>query len=173
MCFECFDKLPHFCAENKEFILWCEDKHCIVGFSQIPDIGNKEINKKVMSKEEIKSAKKKPLYLKNSVDVFLFDKKKNKKYLFKINKKYDYDGASIPRIFWRLIGSKESIEFKIAALIHDVLCENHNYVDNDRYFADKVFQRLLEVGDVGIVRSNTMFFLVDNFQKFCGWSKKK
>ena len=67
-------------------------------------------------------------------------KKKSKTYIFIIEAGYDYDGASIPRLLWRIVGSKESIEFKIAALIHDVLCENHNYVDYDRYFADRVFE---------------------------------
>ncbi len=54
-------------------------------------------------------------------------------------------------------GSKENIEFKIAALVHDILCENHNYVENDIYFANKVFQCLLQTGDVGKIRSGIMF----------------
>ena len=136
----------------------------------IPDF-YKEINVKVMSKAEIKAAKKKPLFLKNTVDVCLINKAKNKTFTFTIYLGYEYDGASISRIFWRLVGSKENIEFKIAALIHDVLCENHHYVDNDRYFADRVFEKLLEVGDVGHFRRWLMFHSVDNFQKFCGWEK--
>lgn len=172
MCIECFEKLPRFHHKEREYIVWQDDEFCRVGFSKIPDIGNKEINIKVMSKEEIKAAKKKPLYLKNTVDVCLIDKRKNKTYTFTIHFKYDYDGASVARIFWRLIGSKENIEFKVAALIHDILCENHDYVDNDRYFADKVFERLLEVGDVGAFRRWLMFHSVDNFQKFCGWRKR-
>lgn len=173
MCIECFEKLPHFFYRGKEYITWQDDEYCRVGFSEIPDIGNKEIHNKVMSKAEIKAAKKKPLYLKNTVDVCLIDKKKNKTYTFTIYIYYDYDGASIHRVFWRLIGSKENIEFKIAALIHDVLCENHHYVDNDRYFADKVFERLLEVADVCAFKRWIMFHSVDNFQKFCGWKCKQ
>lgn len=171
MCIECFEKLPHFFYKEREYIVWQDDEYCRVGFSEIPDIGNKEINIKVMSKAEIKAAKKKPLYLKNTVEVCLIDKVKNKTYIFTINVGYDYDGASIHRIFWRLVGSKENIEFKVAALIHDVLCENHHYVNNDRYFATRVFERLLEVGDVGAFRRWLMFHSVDNFQKFCGWGK--
>ncbi len=171
MCIECFEKLPHLFYKEREYIVWQDDEYCRVGFSEIPDIGNKEINIKVMSKAEIKAAKKKPLYLKNTVEVCLIDKVKNKTYIFTINVGYDYDGASIHRIFWRLVGSKENIEFKVAALIHDVLCENHHYVNNDRYFATRVFERLLEVGDVGAFRRWLMFHSVDNFQKFCGWGK--
>ena len=162
MCIECFDALPRFHYKSNEYIAWQDDSICRVGFSAVPDIGNKEINNKVMSKAEIKAAKKKPLYLKNTVEVCLIDKVKNKTYTFTINAGYDYDGASIARIFWRLIGSKENIEFKVAALVHDVLCENH-----------KTFERLLEVGDVGAIRRWVMFHSVDNFQKFCGWGKKE
>ncbi len=173
MCIECFNALPRFYYNEREYITWQNDKYCRVGFSDIPDIGNKEINKNVMSDEEVKRAKKKPLFLKNDVDVCLIDMQKGKTYTFTIAKNYDYDGASIARVFWRLIGSKENIEFKVAALVHDVLCENHHYIDNDRYFADRVFERLLEVGDVGAVKRWLMFHSVDNFQKFCGWGDKK
>lgn len=169
MCIDCFEKLPKKVYNGIEYIIWQDDEYCQVGFSEIPDICNKEINKSVMSKEEIKQAKKKPLYVKNEVAVCLIDKGKNKYYTFTIGKGYDYDGASIHRAFWRVIGSKENIEFKIAALVHDVLCENHNFVNGDRYFADKVFERLLYVSDVGAFRRWLMFHSVDNFQKFCGW----
>ncbi len=174
MCIECFDKLPLWHSpEGKSYRIWQNDKYCSVGFSEIPDIGNKEINKNVMTDAEIKRAKEKPLYLKNTIDVLLYDEKKHKRYVFSIPAGYDYDGASIARFFWRLIGSKENIEFKVAALIHDILCENHHYVDNDRYFADKVFERLLEVSDVCAFKRWMMFHSVDNFQKFCGWDDRK
>lgn len=169
MCVECFEKLPKFFYRGDEYIVWQDDTTCRVGFSEIPDIGNKEINKACMSKDEIKRAKKKPLFVKNTFVVCLIDKCKNKTYVFPIEKGYDYDGASINRLLWRLIGSKENIEFKIAALVHDKLCENHYYVDNDRYFSTIVFERLLEVGDVGDLRRWAMKHSVDNFQKFCGW----
>lgn len=170
---QCFENLPKFYYKGEEYIAWQDDEYCRVGFSEIPKIENKHINIKVMSKDEIKKAKEKPLYVINRVKVCLIDKKKSKTYTFFIEYGYDYDGASINRFLWRIIGSKENIEFKIAALIHDILCENHNYVDYDRYFADRVFEKLLEVGDVGAFRRWLMFHSVDNFQKFCGWNKKK
>jgi hypothetical protein len=169
MCLECFDKLPVFCYMGKEYIDWQNNEICRVGFSEVPKIGNKEINKAVMSKEEIKRAKEKPLFLVNTLEVCLVDKTKNKFYVFTIPAGFDYDGASINRILWRIIGSKENIEFKVASLVHDVLCLNHDYVDNDRYFSTIVFERLLEVGDVGAFRRWVMKHSVDNFQKFCGW----
>lgn len=171
MCIDCFEKLPHCFYRGTEYIVWQDDKTSRVAFTQIPHIGNKLANIKAMSKEEIKAAKKKPLILENNVGVLLLDKIKGNTYSFEISKLYDYDGASIHRVFWRLIGSKENIEFKIAALVHDVLCENHYFVNGDRYFADKVFERLLYVSDVGPIRRWLMFHSVDNFQKFCKWQK--
>ena len=156
-------------GEHKPFLEWYKDSEYGIYFSELPDIDNKNINIKVMTKEEIKAAKKKPLYLTNNITVVLYDYVKNERYKFKIVAYYDYDGATINKFFWRLIGSKEDIRFKIASLIHDVLCENHHYVNHDRYFANKIFERCLFVGATcGFVRW-MMFHSVDNFQKFCGW----
>ena len=171
MCIECFEQLPEFFYGDKVYRLWQDDDWCRVGFSAVPDIANKEINKNVMTPDEIKQAKDKPLYLKNSVDVYLRDCDKCITYTFNIPAGYDYDGASIPRFLWRLIGSKESIEFKVAALLHDYICDNKRVVNYDRYFADKVFERLLEAGDVCAFKRWLMFHCVDNYQKFCGWGK--
>lgn len=168
MCFECFKKLPIFYYRGQEYIAWQDDTTCRVGFSEIPEICSKHINKSVMKKEDIKRAKKKPLFLKNTVQVCLIDKRKGKTYVFTIKAGYDYDGASISRFLWRLIGSKENIEFKIAALIHDVLCENHDHVNNDRYFSTYIFERLLLIGDTGDFKRWLMKHSVDNFQKIFG-----
>lgn len=165
-------KLPTFHYDFKQFYVWQDDDYSLVAFSVIPDIENKLINKAVMSKDEIKAAKKKPLYLKNSPVVLLFDKGKDKKYTFAISKGYDWDGATISKVFYRIIGSREDIRFKIASLIHDFLCEHKQCVDYDRYFADKVFERLLKVADTWSFIRWIMFHSVDNFQKFCNWEKK-
>ena len=171
MCIECFEKLNKFKYNDKQYIEWYSNKNYRIAFSDIPDIRNKQINKLVMPKDEIENAKKKPLFLANDLDIYLEDINKKKIYTFKILKGYDYDGASIARFLWRIIGSKENIEYKVASLIHDILCENHYLVDNDRYFADKIFETLLEVADVGKFRRWLMFHTVDNYQKFCGWKR--
>lgn len=126
-----------------------------------------------MTDAEKKSVKKYPFINKRELKVALIDKRKSKKYTFTIHKGYCWDGATIPRMFWRLIGSKTDNKFLIPSLIHDVLCENHLFVNNDRYFADKVFERLLYVSGVLAVNRWLMFHSVDNFQKFCGWEKNE
>ena len=36
---------------------------------------------------------------------------------------YSFDGASIPRVFWSLIGGPFDPDFQVASCIHDKLCE--------------------------------------------------
>lgn len=151
-------------------IKWYGDEEIGIFFDILPRVGVRYILP-TMTKIERESVEQYPFINKKELKVALLDRKKSKKYTFTIQKGYCWDGASIPRIFWRLIGSKTDNKFLIPSLIHDVLCENHSYVNNDRYFADKVFERLLRVSEVPAFNRWLMFHSVDNYQKFCGWSE--
>ena len=151
-------------------IKWYGDEEIRIFFDILPRVGVRYILP-TMTKIERESVEQYPFISKKELKVALLDRKKSKKYTFTIQKGYCWDGASIPRIFWRLIGSKTDNKFLIPSLIHDVLCENHSYVNNDRYFADKVFERLLRVSEVSAFNRWLMFHSVDNYQKFCGWEK--
>ena len=122
-----------------------------------------------MSLDEKKSIEKYPFINKKTLKVRLADYSNNKTYNFEIPKGYCYDGATIPRVFWRVIGSNTDNRFLIPALIHDVLCENHSYVDNDRHFSTEVFNALLEAGRVNAFKRFLMKHSVDFFQRFCSW----
>ena len=149
-------------------LAWYFDKNLAIEFSSKPLVGTR-YPMPSMSDDEIKSIKKYPFINRKELYVELTDIPNNITYTFTIPKGYCWDGATIPRVFWRIIGSSTAPEFLIASLIHDVLCENHNYVDNDRYFADKVFERLLYVAKVPAFQRWLMFHSVDNYQKLCGW----
>ena len=151
-------------------IKWYGDEEIGIFFDILPRVGVRYVLP-TMTKIERESVEQYPFINKKELKVALLDRKKSKKYTFTINKGYCWDGASIPRIFWRLIGSKTDNKFLIPSLIHDVLCENHSYINNDRYFADKVFERLLRISEVPAFNRWLMFHSVDNYQKFCGWSK--
>lgn len=143
-------------------MIWYEDSELRILFSDEPDI---EI---IYPHNKYENCKK-PFLLKNEITVQLIDLIEVETYKFTIPKNYCWDGATIPKFFYRLIGAKEDPRFLIPSLIHDVLCENHSYVNYDRYFSTQVFERLLYVSGVGNFKRWMMKHSVDNFQKFCGW----
>ena len=150
-------------------LTWCTNKNVGVFFDEIPSVGVR-YSLPSMSKEERRAVEKFPFMCKKELKVLLTDYKKNKEYNFVIPKGYCYDGASIPRFFWRLIGPNTDNRFLIPALIHDILCENHNYIDNDRAFSTEVFNCLLEVSGIGFFKRFWMKNSVGVFQTiFCDW----
>ena len=122
-----------------------------------------------MTEDERKSIEKYPFINKKNLQVRLVDYKKDKTYNFEIPKGYCYDGASIPRLFWRIIGSNTDNRFLIPALIHDILCENHSFIENDRKFSTEVFNALLEASEVNAFKRFLMKHSVDGFQKTQKW----
>ena len=153
---------------QKPNIMWYEGEELSIGFSEVPHVCIRYITPS-STPSEIDSIKKYPFMCKTTLKVWLFDHIKKKSYLFTIPKGYCFDGATIPRFLWRVIGSKTDNTFLIAALIHDILCENRGYVNNDRNFSSKVFRALLIAGGVGKVKAQVMYLAVDNFQRFCKW----
>lgn len=144
------------------------NKNVGIFFSEIPHIGIRYYVPSMNEKERI-SIEKYPFINKRNLRVRLVDNKKNKTYNFEIPKGYCYDGASIPRFFWRIIGSNTDNKFLIPALVHDILCENHKYVDNDRRFSTEVFNALLEASEVSSFKRFLMKKSVDCFQKVKKW----
>ena len=141
-------------------IKWYEDKNLAIFFNTMPCVAVRYITPS-MTDVEKQAVKRFPFICKKELKVELVDKGKNKVY-------------SIPRAFWRLIGSNTDNAFLIPALIHDVLCENHGFIDNDRSFSTNVFNALLYAGDVGKYKRFMMKNSVGLFQTvFCKWGKKK
>lgn len=147
---------------------WYSNKKVGVFFDDLPLVAIRYILP-TLSDDMKKSIKKYPFINKRNLKVKLIDYRKNKIYRFEIPKGYCFDGASVPRFFWRIIGSNTDNKFLIAALIHDVLCENHHYIDNDRKFSSLVFNALLESSEVSPFKRFWMKNSVDLFQHFCNW----
>lgn len=154
--------------KEKKMIKWYEDNDITIEFDKIPNVDisypmpwyGKNRNKAICNKPFVN---KDDLHVKIRWFDHLFE--------FNIHSGYEWDGASIPKIFWRIIGSKFNPEFLIASMLHDVLCENHYYINNNRYLSTIVLERCLKVSGVGPVRRWVMKHSVDNWQKFCGWNK--
>ena len=149
---------------------WYSNQYVEIYFDNIPRVGIRYILPSA-TKAEKKSIKKYPFINKRVLKVKLFDKKKVKTYYFEILKGYCFDGASVPRFFWRIIGSNTDNKFLMAALIHDVLCENHHYIDNDKNFSTQVFNALLESSDVYPLKRFFMKHSVNFYQNFCNWGR--
>ena len=150
-------------------INWSENAKVKIEFDDIPRVGVRYILPS-HTKQEKASIKKYPFILRKAVNVNLYDKIKECGYGFKIPKDYCYDGASIPRAFWRLVGAPTDNKFLIAALIHDFLCEHHHLIMNDREFSTNVFDALLQESEVNGLQRFLMRNSVDFFQKyFCDW----
>lgn len=158
--------------EGGEMIEWYNSKDLSVFFDDIPCVGIRYALPS-MSDAEKKSVKKYPFICRRQLKVAIFDHKKNISYKFTIPKDYCFDGASVPKFFWRVIGSNTDNEFLVAALVHDVLCEHHDYVNYDRSLSTNVFNALLTIADVNPVKRCLMKNSVACFQTlFCKWNKK-
>ena len=152
----------------KQYILWYEDDELSIEFSEVPHVCIRYILPSASDLEK-KSIKKYPFINKTNLEVKLYDKEKEEIYNFLIHKNFCFDGASIPRFFYRVIGANTDNNFLIASLIHDVMCLNHHYVNNDRAFSSKVFNALLEVSEVPAFKRFLMKYSVDIFQRTQGW----
>lgn len=148
---------------------WYSGKKAVIYFDKLPFVAVRYYVP-FMTNEERKSIEKYPFISKTELNICLKNVRKNIEYTFTVPKGYCYDGASIPRFFWRVAGSNYDNRYLVAALIHDVLCEHHEYVNNDRAFSTDVFNALLENSKVGNIKRFFMKNSVAFYQTiFCRW----
>ena len=149
-------------------IEWVNDDRLKITFSTMPEVAVRYITP-VSTAEEKKSIKKKPFICTNEISVTILEKYQPfSPYKFKIPKDYTFDGASIPKFFHRVIGANTDNTFLIPALIHDTLCENHHYINNDRELSTCIFDSLLKVGGVSDFKRELMRNSVAVFQLLFG-----
>ena len=153
---------------DKPRIEWVNNDELAVYFNDTPRVCIRYLLP-TATEDEKKSIKEYPFICKKSLIVTLFDKVKQKKYEFTIPKGYCYDGATINRFLWRIIGSKTDNTFLIAALVHDWCCLHKHCIGNDRRFSSEVFRELLLVGGVGKFKANVMTEAVDLWQRTQNW----
>ena len=79
-----------------------------------------------------------------------------------------WDGASIPRLFWLIIGHPLQPEFREASFWHDRLCEQST-LWADRRLADAILFLLLHLHGVGYWRRTAMWIAVRAYA-WCWWS---
>ena len=143
-----------------------------VSFSVIPDVRVRVIN--CDDSEDLKKNKKKyPFELYNLVNVRIETTERN--FSFSIFNGYTWNGADIPRFFWRIIGSRTDNDFLIASLIHDYLLEFKLYIMDEilkkdldkreyRRLTSLIFRHVIKEQGTNTIKANIMSWCVDVFQ---------
>lgn len=148
---------------NSLNIIWYDDKELTIGFNSMPHVCVR-YKTPTMTTNEMKSIKKYPFICKTNLIVDLFDKINKKRYHFTIPKGYCWNGSDIPRIFWRIIGSKSEPQYLIASCLHDYMLENKEVINYDRKLTSKVFKGCLRTAGVSSFKAQIMYLAVDTFQ---------
>ena len=81
-------------------------------------------------------------------------------YRITINKGFDFDGASIPKPLWSIIGSPFTGNYVRAALFHDGL---YACCTLDRKLSDEIFLDLMKEDGVGYFKRYSMYLAVRAF----------
>lgn len=77
-----------------------------------------------------------------------------------IREGYIWNGASIPKAFWSVIGGPFSGKYALGALIHDLLYDTHY---TTRKEADEIFLQVMEMERVGKAKRWLMYQAVRRF----------
>ena len=155
-------------------MLWCSNKKVAVYFDKVPDVDIRyPLPCFFFDEDEYEEITEKPFINNEELEVIIEDMEDGTTYHFIIEEGYPFDGASIPRFFWRLIGSNTDNTFLIPAMIHDKLCENHSWINHDKQLSTEVFNCMLEANRVNKFKRWMMKHSVNFYQNFCGWRKKK
>ena len=135
-----------------------KEKVSDVIFTPNPQVRVRAINSSD-SNNVILNKKKYPFELNNSIKIDVITTKR--KFEIFILKGYIWNGADIPRIFWRIIGSRTDNDFLIASMVHDYLLDFKVYI----------FRHIIKKQGTNTIKANVMAWCVDIFQMFNkrGW----
>ena len=143
-----------------------------IKFDKSPDIRVRVIENKD-TKELTNNKKKFPFKLFNTVEVCVRTTKR--KFKFYIFKDYVWNGADIPRIFWRLIGSRTDNDYVIASMVHDYMLEFRKSIINDilnntlkikeyRRLTSLIFRFIIKQQGTNKIKANIMGWFIDIYQ---------
>lgn len=142
-------------------IVWC-DKPELKITSDIAPVTTVRKPLPSDSKEVRKDKKKKPYLNKKRV---LFDiNYLGTQYCIVIPKGYTWDGATC-------LGLHHLPKFLDASMVHDILCENRQLVDNDRQLSSMIFREICIASGVYKWFAYLAYNAVDNYQKTQGWER--
>lgn len=68
-----------------------------------------------------------------------------------------FDGASIPKFFWRVVGHPFSYKLLRSAVIHDIIYATEYF---SRSYCDDLFEEMLDYAGVSEIVEHSMYFAV-------------
>ena len=83
--------------------------------------------------------------------------------IIQVNPKFDFDGASIPRGLWSIVGSPMTGGYQRAGCLHDALYAGQIF---DRGLCDNLFLEAMESDGVGYFKRYAMYWAV----RSAGWT---
>lgn len=158
-----------------------KEKVISIKFNKIPNVCVRVIDDN--DTEATKKAKiKYPFKLHNTIIVTIITTVRE--FSFEIYNGYTWNGADIPKFFYRIIGSRTSNEFLVASMIHDYMLEfkvfilnsvlkNKMTVNEYRRLTSLIFREKIKSQGTPVIKANIMSWCVDVFQHYCnkkGWN---
>ncbi|MBQ7450376.1 DUF1353 domain-containing protein [bacterium] len=146
-----------------------------VNFSRLPIV-----KIRVIDKDDpdfvIKSKKKYPFILSNSVKVAITEKKNRLDFEFEIPKGYIWNGADIPKSLF-VFGQSKDNNYLLASMVHDFMLEHKLYIykyileksitpSEYRKLTSLIFREILKDEKTNVLKANFMSFAVDFYQTF-------
>ena len=101
--------------------------------------------------------------------------KQDTRFSFKISQNYIWNGADIPRFFWRFVGSKTDNAFLTASMVHDFMLENKEFLMKEvlqnklstkayRRLTSLIFRQILKQTGIKTIKANVMSWCVQVYQ---------
>lgn len=78
-----------------------------------------------------------------------------------IPKGFTWDGATC-------LGLHHLPKFLNASMVHDIICNYHYLVENDRQLSSMIFREICIASGVNKIFAYTSYYAIDNFQKLFG-----
>ena len=80
--------------------------------------------------------------------------------ILQVNPKFDFDGASIPKALWSIVGSPMTDGYQRAGCLHDALYAGHIF---PKEICDRYFLEAMKSDGVGYVKRYAMYLAVRAF----------
>ena len=144
--------------KEQQEIIWCDKPYLRITSDVEPSTG--VIKPLPSDNDKVKKNKKKFPYINRKRVVFTVDYL-GTIYPIKVAKGFRWNGTNC-------LGLQHNPKLLDASMVHDLLCNLHSLVDNDRQLSSMIFREIGIASGVNKAFMWTAYHAVDNFQKLFG-----